>query len=465
MRETFGALVAGFQAERAADPCDPPRDEGDRAGRDTARRALVGGGALGVAAARRGGTGAPPGGLPAGNRGAPSRGRRGRGRRPRDVRRAARRGGAARAPLGARSAALARPPGSLAGSPPSGRPAGLAGCAAARLRGIRSALMNFRGGMNELMRQAARMQRKIDDVKKGLKDKEVTGGGRGRQGDRRRHLRGQAPVHQDRSGVPGQRGGSRWRSTPSSPPPTPRSTPPTSWSRARFQQGHRGRQAPRHDLSVFLSRARPRAFVRPYERAGDARAPRARRRSCSPGCPASARRRRSATRSSWPPRTRRWRASSASALAELRDHVRPCARCGNIAEAEAGRAGRLRRLPRHAAGRAAPLRGRAGCRTCSPSSGAAPCGGATSCSAGCSRRWRGWAPRSCRIDALKERVRGDQVAEVLVATPPSVDGEATALLARARAGPARRPGHPHRQRRAPRGRPGVRRPGDARSRD
>ena len=34
--------------------------------------------------------------------------------------------------------------------------------------------MQFRGGMNELVRQAARMQRKIDDVKKGLKDHEVT---------------------------------------------------------------------------------------------------------------------------------------------------------------------------------------------------------------------------------------------------------------------------------------------------
>jgi hypothetical protein len=34
--------------------------------------------------------------------------------------------------------------------------------------------MQFRGGMNELVRQAARMQRKIDDVKKGLKDKEVS---------------------------------------------------------------------------------------------------------------------------------------------------------------------------------------------------------------------------------------------------------------------------------------------------
>ena len=34
--------------------------------------------------------------------------------------------------------------------------------------------MNFRGGMNELMRQAARMQRKIDQVKGELKEREVT---------------------------------------------------------------------------------------------------------------------------------------------------------------------------------------------------------------------------------------------------------------------------------------------------
>ena len=33
---------------------------------------------------------------------------------------------------------------------------------------------NFRGGMNELMRQAARLQRKIDETKKSLADKEVT---------------------------------------------------------------------------------------------------------------------------------------------------------------------------------------------------------------------------------------------------------------------------------------------------
>ena len=33
--------------------------------------------------------------------------------------------------------------------------------------------MNFRGGMNELMRQAARMQRKIDQAKEAARDKEI----------------------------------------------------------------------------------------------------------------------------------------------------------------------------------------------------------------------------------------------------------------------------------------------------
>jgi DNA-binding YbaB/EbfC family protein len=34
--------------------------------------------------------------------------------------------------------------------------------------------MQFRGGMNELMRQAARLQRKIEQAKKELADKEIT---------------------------------------------------------------------------------------------------------------------------------------------------------------------------------------------------------------------------------------------------------------------------------------------------
>ncbi len=39
--------------------------------------------------------------------------------------------------------------------------------------------MQFRGGMGELMRQAARMQRKIDQAKGQLKDKELTADGLG----------------------------------------------------------------------------------------------------------------------------------------------------------------------------------------------------------------------------------------------------------------------------------------------
>jgi DNA-binding YbaB/EbfC family protein len=39
--------------------------------------------------------------------------------------------------------------------------------------------MQFRGGMNELMRQAARMQRKIDQVKGELKEREITAEGLG----------------------------------------------------------------------------------------------------------------------------------------------------------------------------------------------------------------------------------------------------------------------------------------------
>lgn len=35
--------------------------------------------------------------------------------------------------------------------------------------------MQIRGGMGELMRQAARMQRKIDQIKTDLKDRETTG--------------------------------------------------------------------------------------------------------------------------------------------------------------------------------------------------------------------------------------------------------------------------------------------------
>ena len=54
------------------------------------------------------------------------------------------------------------------------------------------------------------------------------------------------------------------------------------------------------------------------------------------------------------------------------------------------------------------------------------------------------------LDALRDRVRdpATPVAEVLVATPPSVDGEATALLLAREFAAARRQGHADRQRRA-----------------
>jgi DNA-binding YbaB/EbfC family protein len=40
----------------------------------------------------------------------------------------------------------------------------------------KTASMQFRGGMNELMRQAARMQRKIEQLKDQIKDQEHTSG-------------------------------------------------------------------------------------------------------------------------------------------------------------------------------------------------------------------------------------------------------------------------------------------------
>ena len=70
----------------------------------------------------------------------------------------------------------------------------------------------------------------------------------------------------------------------------------------------------------------------------------------------------------------------------------------------------------------------------------------------------GIGPEDLPLDRLRARIRDDGVTEVIVATPPSVDGEATALLLKRELGAARRRGDAHRQRRAPRGRPRVRRP-------
>jgi recombination protein RecR len=113
-------------------------------------------------------------------------------------------------------------------------------------------------------------------------------------------------------------------------------------------------------------------------------------------------------------------------LASLRDELGPCERCGNIAEIRDGHAvcdvcGDFRRDPKvlcvvarvhdlMAIERAGSMRGRYFVlgRLLSP--------------------LEGIGPEDLPIGKLFERIRSEGVTEVIVATPPSVDGEATALL-------------------------------------
>jgi recombination protein RecR len=113
-------------------------------------------------------------------------------------------------------------------------------------------------------------------------------------------------------------------------------------------------------------------------------------------------------------------------LAELANHVRPCERCGSLADVSDGQAvcaicRDKRRDPRllcivHriqdllAIERSGAMRGRYFVlgRLLSPLDGI--------------------GPDQLPLPKLFERIREDAVTEVIVATPPSVDGEATALL-------------------------------------
>jgi recombination protein RecR len=115
-----------------------------------------------------------------------------------------------------------------------------------------------------------------------------------------------------------------------------------------------------------------------------------------------------------------------SELATLRDELGPCERCGNVAEIREGRAlcdvcsdgkrdarilcvvARVHDLM--AIERAGAMRGRYFVlgRLLSP--------------------LEGIGPEDLPIAKLTERIRADGVTEIIVATPPSVDGEATALL-------------------------------------
>jgi recombination protein RecR len=113
-------------------------------------------------------------------------------------------------------------------------------------------------------------------------------------------------------------------------------------------------------------------------------------------------------------------------LSALRDEVGPCERCGNVAEIREGHAlcvvcldgkrdakvlcvvARVHDLM--AIERAGSMRGRYFVlgKLLSP--------------------LEGIGPEDLPLHRLMERIRGDGVTEVIVATPPSVDGEATALL-------------------------------------
>ena len=116
-------------------------------------------------------------------------------------------------------------------------------------------------------------------------------------------------------------------------------------------------------------------------------------------------------------------------IAALRDFLKPCDRCGNISEIEEGHAGPVlcavctdgKRDPAVlcvvarvtdllAIERAGSMRGRYFVlgRLLSPLEGV--------------------GPDDLPLEKLVARIREDAVREVIVATPPSVDGEATALL-------------------------------------
>lgn len=116
------------------------------------------------------------------------------------------------------------------------------------------------------------------------------------------------------------------------------------------------------------------------------------------------------------------------ALSELHDHVRPCGRCGNLAEVDVPGEPVVCDVcadPRRDASllcvvakvsdlgaieRSGAMRGRYFVlgRLVSPLDGV--------------------GPEDLPLPELTRRIREDAVREVIVATPPSVDGEATALL-------------------------------------
>lgn len=116
-------------------------------------------------------------------------------------------------------------------------------------------------------------------------------------------------------------------------------------------------------------------------------------------------------------------------LGELRDHLRPCDRCGNIAEAEPEGPAvcAICRDPRRDPGLVCVV-GRVQDLLAIERSGAMR--GHYFVLGRLLSPLEGVGSDELPLDALRARVRSAEapVREVLVATPPSVDGEATALL-------------------------------------
>ena len=166
---------------------------------------------------------------------------------------------------------------------------------------------------------------------------------------------------------------------------------------------------------------------------------------------------RAATRVPRPPRrpTRR-RSGSRDAIEEVKERVRFCRECGNLTEEDL--------LP-SARTRAATARSSASSSsrsTSSRSSARTSTAACTTCSAARCRRSTASSPRDLRIDGLLGRVERTASTEVVLATNPTMTGEATAALPCG--SPARRvPRHAARERPSGRRRPRVRGRGDARA--
>ncbi len=115
-------------------------------------------------------------------------------------------------------------------------------------------------------------------------------------------------------------------------------------------------------------------------------------------------------------------------LAQLSEHVRPCERCGNLAETENAGVGAICEICSDAKRDASLLCvvGRVHDLIAIERSGAMR--GRYFVLGRLLSPLEGVGPEDLPIGALVDRIREDGVTEIILATPPSVDGEATALL-------------------------------------